>query len=123
MSLENTMNRFNPHQVRTTSLSALAVALAGALVAGTVHAQSAPALGPQQQAINELECRTLLRLSGDERDFTLLYLHGFVSGRKNQLLLPIVDLSLATDKLIDRCIENPKDKALAVLEQVRQSSR
>ncbi|MBP9910110.1 MAG: hypothetical protein KBF65_12020 [Rubrivivax sp.] len=74
---------------------------------------------PRQAAIGELDCRTLLRLGGEERDFTILYLHGFVSGRTNQQLLPVKDLAEATDRLIDRCIDKPADKALGVLEQVR----
>lgn len=97
----------------------LVVALIGTLAAFTANAQSAPTAEPRQQALNELECRTLLRLSGEERDFTLLYLHGFVSGRSNQQLLPVKDLAEATDQLIERCIDKPSDKALAVLEQLR----
>lgn len=81
---------------------------------------TAPVAEPRpQQAINDLECRTLLRLSGEERDYTLLYLHGFVSGRSNQQLLPVKDLAEATDRLIDECIERPSAKALPVLEQLR----
>lgn len=87
-----------------------------ALAQGTAAAAAEPRT---QQALNELECRTLLRLSGEERDFTLLYLHGFVSGRANQLLLPVKELAEATDRLIDGCIDKPAAKVLAVLEQLR----
>ena len=105
------MNRLLP--------SLLLAVLAGAAV--SVHAQGTPAAGEArpQQALGELECRTLLRLSGEERDFTILYLHGFVSGRINQTLLPVKDLADATDKLIDQCIDKPSAKVLSVLEQVR----
>lgn len=104
-------------------------ALAAALVCfllpiSAVHAQgtSVPA-EPRQTAIGELDCRTLLRLGGEERDFTILYLHGFVSGRANQQLLPVKDLAEATDRLIDRCIDKPADKVLSVLEQARAMRR
>ncbi len=80
---------------------------------------TAPDAGSRQQAIGELDCRTLLKLGGEERDFTILYLHGFVSGRINQQLLPIKDLAEATDRLIDRCIDKPADKVLGVLEALR----
>lgn len=97
------------------------VALAGPLAGTPAHAQAAaPAADSRpQQALGELECRTLLRLSGDERDFTILYLHGFVSGRVNQQLLPVKDLAEATDRLIDECIDKPSAKVLGVLEHVR----
>lgn len=105
--------------------SALLPLLLGTLTTTAALAQgTAPAAEPrQQQAIGELECRTLLRLSGEERDFTLLYLHGFVSGRANQQLLPVKDLAEATDRLIDACIDKPSAKALAVLEQLRGFSK
>ena len=100
--------------------AALAAAFVFALPVSAVHAQGeARTDAPRQAAIGELDCRTLLRLGGEERDFTILYLHGFVSGRINQQLLPVKDLAEATDRLIDRCIDKPADKALGVLEQVR----
>lgn len=102
---------------------AIATALVCNLNWTTAHAQPAPAAEPRQQAIGELECRTLLRLSGEERDFTILYFHGFVSGRLDQQLLPVKDLAEDTDRLIDRCIDKPSDKVLAVLEQLRASRK
>jgi hypothetical protein len=102
----------------------LAIALTSSLPGSPVHAQGTPtAAEPRQQALGELECRTLLRLSGEERDFTLLYLHGFVSGRANQQLLPVKDLAEATDRLLDHCIDRPSDKALVVLEQLRAARK
>ena len=101
-------------------LVALAAALVFSLPISAAQAQGTPTPdAPRQAAIGELDCRTLLRLSGDERDFTILYLHGFVSGRINQQLLPVKGLAEATDRLIDGCIDKPADKALGVLEQVR----
>jgi len=104
--------------------AALAAALVCFLPLSAVHAQGTPAPAqPRQAAIDELDCRTLLHLGGEERGFTILYLHGFVSGRTNQQLLPVKDLAEATDRLIDRCIDKPADKALTVLEQVRATLR
>jgi hypothetical protein len=101
-------------------LAVLAAAFVFALPISAARAQGAPAPdAPRQVAIGELDCRTLLRLGGEERDFTILYLHGFVSGRTNQQLLPVKDLAEATDRLIDRCIDKPAEKVLGVLEQVR----
>jgi hypothetical protein len=102
----------------------LAIALTCGLPNAPAHAQGAASTAePRQQSIGELECRTLLRLGGEERDFTLLYLHGFVSGRANQQLLPVKDLAEATDRLLDHCIDKPSDKALTVLEQLRATLR
>ena len=103
---------------------ALAIALTSSLPGSPVHAQGTPTSAePRQQGLGELECHTLLRLSGEERDFTLLYLHGFVSGRANQQLLPVKDLAEATDRLLDHCVDKPSDKALAVLEKLRAARK
>lgn len=103
-------------------LNLVALAAGVALSAGLapVFAQSAPPASQGKQAsLGELDCRTLLRLGGDERDFTIIYFHGFVSGRNNVQLLPVQELAAATDQVIDRCIDKPGEKLLAVFEQVR----
>jgi hypothetical protein len=78
--------------------------------------EAAPA---RQQAIDELDCRTLLRLGGEERGYTLVYLHGFVSGRRAQLRLAPEALAEATDRIVDHCIDHPGDRLLAVFERFR----
>ncbi len=103
-----------------TALGALVAA--AALVTPLALAQdktAAPGANQKQAGIDELDCRTLLRLGGEERGFTILYLHGYVSGKKGQTLLPAQQLALATDKVIDHCIDRPGDKLLAVFEKVR----
>ncbi len=105
-----------------TTAAAITLALSVAFSAQPVAAQSRttePAA--KSPALNELDCRTLLRLDGDERAFTLLYMHGFISGKHNQLMLSTDALATATDRIIDHCINKPGDKLLAVFEQVRKS--
>ncbi len=107
--------------VRATTCALVLAALAPATQAqvNTPPAQAAKA-APKQPGIDALDCRTLLRLGGEERAYTLLYYHGFVSGRLNQLDLPTDVMAAATDKIIEQCIDKPGDKVLAVFEQVRK---
>jgi hypothetical protein len=102
------------HTLFGVALAALAVTA----VAQT-KAPAAPAAAQKGPPLDQLDCRTLLRLDGDERAYTLLYYHGFISGRQNLLLLPAEQLAEATDRIIDRCIDKPNDKVLTVFEQVR----
>jgi dihydrodipicolinate synthase/N-acetylneuraminate lyase len=65
----------------------------------------------------DMDCQTLLHLGGDERAFTLLYMHGFISGKTNLMPLPTDELAAATDRVIDHCIDKPNDKLLQVFER------
>jgi hypothetical protein len=88
--------------------------------------QTAPSLAdtakpaPREAGIDQLDCRTLLRLGGDERAYTLLYFHGFVSGRNNQMRLEVQDMAMVTDQVVDHCIDHPKENLLPVFEKYRK---
>jgi hypothetical protein len=92
--------------------ASLCLPMALALAQPTTVSQKPPAL-------DELDCRTLLRLAGEERAYTLLYMHGFVSGKRGQTMLPAQELAEATDRIVDQCIDQPGDKLLLVFEKVR----
>jgi hypothetical protein len=110
---------------RTLILAAAAVTLnfAAAQPALAQNKAAAPAAAPAQKSpgLAELDCRTLLRLGGEERAYTLLYFHGFVSGRMNQTELSTDAMAAATDRIVEHCIDKPADKLLAVFEQVRKA--
>ena len=102
------------HLMLTLRLAAASLCLPMAL------AQAQPASGSQKSpALDELDCRTLLRLGGEERAYTLLYMHGFVSGKTGQTTLPTQELAQATDRIVDHCIDRPGDKLLPVFEKAR----
>lgn len=69
--------------------------------------------------IDEMTCREMLKMGGTERDFTMIFLHGFMSGKKSQLLFEPGPLAEASDKVLDQCINNPDAKLLAVFEKAR----
>ncbi len=96
--------------VATALLAGLAVAPAGA----AEPARPSPGL-------DQLDCRTLLHLSGEERAYTLLYFHGYISGKRNQTQLSTDAMAEATDRILDRCIDKPAEKVLKVFEDVRSA--
>ena len=95
-----------------SSVSAALVVIASAV--------ATPAGAQREPGLDQLECRTLLKLGGDERDYTLLYLHGFVSGKNGELNVPTQALAEATDRVIEHFIDRPGDKLLQVFEQMRK---
>ena len=66
------------------------------------------------------DCRTLLRMSGDEREFTLVFYHGFMSGMKNDTVFNGPELAEITDQIIDHCVDNPNDGLLTVFQAKRK---
>jgi hypothetical protein len=107
----------NPN--RHLTWAALLAAASLLLPLSSVRAQPAAAPQKSSPALDELDCRTLLRLAGEERGFTLIYLHGYVSGMKGQTLLSAQVLAEATDRVVDHCIDKPGDKLLSVFERMR----
>ena len=73
-----------------------------------------------QYKVDETTCREMLQMSGDSRDFTMIFMHGFMSGKKNELLFDAPALTAATDVAVDHCIDNPDDTLLSAFEKARK---
>ncbi len=67
--------------------------------------------------IAALNCRELLKLNDTDKEATLAYYHGYLSGKNNQLIVDVVELGEVSDQVIDYCIDNPNDPLLTVFEQ------
>jgi hypothetical protein len=70
--------------------------------------------------IDKITCREALKMDGDDRAFTVIFFHGFVSGKKNEILFDGPTLTEATDKIADYCIDNPSDMLLKAFETIRK---
>ena len=98
----------------TMALSFLPIQTA---LAGEKAADEVPGV---QHKLDEETCRDLLQMSGESRDFTMIFMHGFMSGKKNELLFDGPTLTAATDVVIDHCINNPDDKLMSAFEIARK---
>ena len=70
--------------------------------------------------LNTLDCRTLLKMPGDARDTTVAFYHGMITGMNKEMSVNIPALGETTDKVIDHCIDNPKDILLKVCQDKRK---
>jgi hypothetical protein len=95
-------------------------ALIAALTLGSTAAssQSPPILSTVDLAT--LDCRTFLQMEGDNRNNTVLFLHGYVSGQGKQTKIELGPISEATDRIINECIDKPAGNLLAVFTKNRQ---
>ena len=59
--------------------------------------------------LTTLDCRTLLKLDGDQRQNVIMFYHGYISGQKSEKVANVDNLAQATDKIVDQCIDHPAD--------------
>ena len=65
--------------------------------------------------INTIVCRDVVRMSGDDRDIAMAFLHGYVLGTSGSNEFEVEVLYAASDNLIEHCLDNPDDIAVDVL--------
>jgi hypothetical protein len=106
----------------------IAVLLITELSAIAGFAQTKPA--PKPSKINDptldltkLKCRDLLQMDGEDRQLTLVFYHGLMSGKNNQMIVDRSGLAKATDNVINYCIDHPQDTLLSVFEKYAPQSK
>lgn len=95
-----------------------ALVLAAAMTALTIWPAYAQDQGVKVN-IDEISCREMLKMASEERDFTMIFLHGFMSGKKGQIEFDGPALTEATDQVLDVCIASPDDSLLSAFKKVR----
>ena len=70
--------------------------------------------------LNTLDCRTLLKATEDARDAIVSFYHGMITGMTKEMSVNIPALAETTDKVIEHCIDNPKDILLKVFQDKRK---
>ena len=85
------------------------------------YAQTATAQADNGSIINlaSLTCREMLQMPGAEEENTLIFMHGFMSGKNNELLLDVPALSDVTEQVRNYCIDNPDETLLSAFERHR----
>lgn len=85
----------------------------------TKLAQASGANADDTVDLKALSCRELLKTDGEERANLMIFMHGFMSGKKGNLTINGPALAEASDKIIDGCIDNPKEKLITLFEKNR----
>jgi len=63
-------------------------------------------------------CKDVMRLSGSERDFALVWLHAYTLGKKGKTKYVVADLAEITDQYLDYCLDHPNENALKSFEKL-----
>lgn len=106
----------------TRTLLSAAVVMSSLMLVSNVHAEESknkttneaanpPATGGVINMKSYL-CKDVMRMSGDERDLTLSFLHGYYLGKKAATEYVVGTLGKASDDFIEYCLDHPNDIAL-----------
>ncbi len=66
--------------------------------------------------LDKLECKTVMALSGNDRDTTISFIHGYLAGKAGKDSVDLEALTDATEKFVDTCLDNPKSGAFKTME-------
>jgi len=102
---------------RSSILTLVAAGLAAGALANTAGAQTQ---AQPERAVEQYECKEVMRDSGSGRDVAIAFLHGFLLGKSGQSKFSVEVLTTQTDAFIDRCLNNPNEKALDAMTAVKK---
>ena len=63
------------------------------------------------RAIEQYSCKDVMRDSGANRDVAIAFLHGYLLGKSGSSKFNLDKIRAQTDAFIDRCLDNPTEKA------------
>jgi hypothetical protein len=67
--------------------------------------------------LKDSQCKDIMILSGQDREISIAFAHGYILGKKNTTRYVPEELGKATDNFMDYCLDHPKDNALAAFEK------
>lgn len=69
--------------------------------------------------IQTIDCRTMLKMDNEEQEFTLIYFHGFKSGKDGEIVFNGPKFRAATNEIMDYCIDNPAESLIKAFQEKR----
>jgi len=99
----------------STRILTMAVAIAAVFAAG-----SAPAEVQTERAIEQYSCKDVMRDPSPHREIAIAFLHGFLLGKSGESKFNIATLEQQTDAFMERCLDNPQEKAQDAMVKVKK---
>jgi hypothetical protein len=72
------------------------------------------------RTIDQYACKDIVRESGSLREVAIAFLHGYALGKSGNSQFNLEALMKQTDAFLDRCIENPNQKAIEAMISVKK---
>ncbi len=97
-----------------TSMRTVFAAATVLVAAGTVSALAQDA----DRTVEQYTCKDILRES--DRDASIAFLHGYLLGKSGNSNFSLEVLSKQTDAFVDRCLDNPGEKAVDAMSAAKK---
>ena len=103
-------------------MSFVGTRLCATVVVATALCAALPALSQDsgERAIEQYACKDVMRDSGVHRDVAIAFLHGYLLGKSGSSKFNLDKIKAQTDAFIDRCLDNPNEKAEQAMLSVRK---
>lgn len=95
-----------------------AICIANVLLFG-IGLTPASAQDAKDRTIGQYLCKDVMRENGANRDVAIAFLHGFLLGKSGGAQFNIDVLHKQSADFIERCLENPGEKAVDVMAKIR----
>jgi hypothetical protein len=95
------------------------VLVASVIISGALSMAPVLAQDTSERTIDQYACKDILRESGSNRDVAIAFLHGFLLGKSGGSKFNLETLKKQTDAFLDRCLDNPHDKAVDAMMKVK----
>ena len=69
--------------------------------------------------LNKISCREMLKMPGKDKELTLVFFHGLMTAKNDEMVIDRVVLREATNKITDDCIDNPDLMLMTVFDKYR----
>jgi hypothetical protein len=88
-------------------------------VAISIGAMSAASAQGAPRTVEQFACKDVLREKGSDRDVVLAFLHGYLLGKSGTSKFDLEALNKQSDAFIERCLDNPGEKAVDAMVKVK----
>lgn len=69
--------------------------------------------------LESITCRSLIEMDDEGKNITLIFFHGLITGRRDEMIFDSEALSQTTEQIVDHCIDNPEDLLISAFEEYR----
>jgi hypothetical protein len=84
-----------------------------------IQAQNKPTENNNNSMVDlkSITCRSLLKLDDSDKEATMIFFHGYMSGKKGESMINVPNLAEISDQIIDHCINQPDETLLNMFEK------